>query len=121
MKIFLINTGKTKLSYLREGIQIFEKRIRRYIPFESSEIAEGRSLVKYIDKSDYSVLIDERGRQFSSLDFADYIQKIMNRGLSAVYFFTGGADGFSEEVYERADKLISLSKMKSRYSMWITS
>jgi 23S rRNA (pseudouridine1915-N3)-methyltransferase len=117
MKIFLINTGKTKLSYLREGIQIFEKRIRRYIPFESSEIAEGRSLVKYIDKSDYSVLIDERGRQFSSLDFADYIQKIMNRGLSAVYFFTGGADGFSEEVYERADELISLSKMTFTHEM----
>jgi 23S rRNA (pseudouridine1915-N3)-methyltransferase len=117
MKIFLINTGKTKISYLKEGIQIFEKRIRRYVPFESNEIPEGRSLLKYIDRSDYSVLLDERGRQFSSRELADYIQKLMNRGLTAVYFFTGGADGFSDEIYERADEIISLSKMTFTHEM----
>jgi 23S rRNA (pseudouridine1915-N3)-methyltransferase len=127
MKLYLINTGKTKISYLKEGIHIFEKRIGRYISFESYELpeiknagrssvhrireAEGKNLIKYIEKSDYSVLLDEKGREFNSIEFSEYIQKLMNRGLSAVYFFTGGADGFSDEVYNRADEVISLSKM----------
>ncbi len=127
MKIYLINTGKTKISYLKEGIHIFEKRISRYIPFESYEIpeiknirgssvhkmkeAEGKNLIKYIEKSGYSILLDEKGREFNSIEFSNYIQKLMNRGLSAIYFFTGGANGFSDEVYNKADEVISLSKM----------
>ena len=127
MKIYLINIGKTKISYLREGINNYEKRIRRYMPFESYEIpeiknikgssvhkikeAEGRSIIKHIEKSDYSILLDQKGRELNSIEFAEYIQKLMNKSLSSVYFFTGGADGFSDEVYDKADELISLSKM----------
>jgi 23S rRNA (pseudouridine1915-N3)-methyltransferase len=127
VKIYLINVGKTNISYLKDGIDLFEKRIRRYIPFEIYEIpeskklkgssayaikeAEGKNIIKYIEKSDYSVLLDKKGKELDSVEFSDYIQKLMNKGLSCIYFFTGGVNGFSEEVYKRTDDLLSLSKM----------
>ena len=133
MKIHLINVGKTNISYLAEGMHIFEKRIRRYIPFEILEIpelknikgssvyalkeAEGRNLIKYIEKSDYSILLDKKGKELDSVEFSDYIQKLMNKSLSAVYFFTGGVNGFSDEVCARANDLISLSKMTFTHQM----
>ena len=133
MKIYLINAGKTNISYLAHGIHDFKKRIKRYIPFEILEIpelknikgssvyalreAEGRNLIKYIEKSDYSILLDKKGKEFDSVEFSDYIQKMMNKSLSAVYFFTGGVYGFSEEVYARANDLISLSKMTFTHQM----
>ncbi|UCH14445.1 MAG: 23S rRNA (pseudouridine(1915)-N(3))-methyltransferase RlmH, partial [Bacteroidales bacterium] len=110
-----------------------EKRIRRYIPFEIIEIpefkrnksssvytqreAEGRKLIKYIDKSDYSILLDKKGKELDSVEFSVYIQKLMNKSLSAVYFFTGGVDGFCEEVYARTNDLLSLSKMTFTHQM----
>ncbi len=133
MKIYLINVGKTNINYLADGIYEFEKRIRRYIPFEILEVpelkktkslsvyaqreAEGRNLIKYIEKSDYSVLLDKRGKELDSVEFSVYIQKLMNKSLSAVYFFTGGVNGFSEEVYAGANDLISLSKMTFTHQM----
>jgi len=133
MKIYLINVGKTNISYLAEGIHEFEKRIRRYIPFEILEIpelkrikgspvyalkeAEGRNLIKYIKKSDYSILLDKKGKEFDSVEFSDYIQKLMNKGLSTIYFFSGGVNGFSGEVYSRAHDLLSLSKMTFTHQM----
>jgi 23S rRNA (pseudouridine1915-N3)-methyltransferase len=133
MKIYLINVGKTNISYLKEGIDLFEKRIRRYIPFEIYEIpesknlkgssvyaikeAEGKNLIKFIEKSDYSILLDKKGKELDSLEFSNYIQKLMNRGLSVIYFFTGGANGYSEEVYSRANDLLSLSKMTFTHQM----
>ena len=133
MKIYLINVGKTNISYLKEGIYLFEKRIRRYIPFEIYEIpelknvkgssayaikeAEGKSIIKFIERSDYSVLLDKKGREFDSVEFSDYIQKLMNKGLSSLYFFTGGVNGFSAEVYSRVDDLLSLSKMTFTHQM----
>jgi len=127
MKIFLINTGKTNLNYLKEGISVYEKRIRRYIPFEIYDIREpkkskglpadkikeneGKNIIKYIDKSDYSVLLDKNGKDFDSFEFAGYIQRLMNQGLSNIYFFTGGDAGFSDEVYTKTSDIVSLSKM----------
>lgn len=133
MKIYLINVGKTNIGYIKDGIYIFEKRIRRYIPFEIYEIpelksimgapgskikeAEGKSLIKFIQKSNYSVLLDKKGKELDSVEFSRYIQKLMNKGLSGIYFFTGGAHGFSGEVYNRADDLLSLSKMTFTHQM----
>ncbi len=133
MKIYLVNVGKTNISYLKEGIDLFEKRIRRYIPFEINEIpepknikgssadalkeAEGRNLIKFMQKSDYSVLLDKKGKEFDSVEFSDYIQKLMNKGLSSIYFFTGGVNGFSGEVYSRSNDLLSLSKMTFTHQM----
>jgi len=133
MKIYLINVGKTNISYLADGIHEFEKRIRRYIPFEILEIpelkkikgssadtlreAEGRSLIKYIEKSDYSILLDKKGKELDSVEFSDYLQKLMNKGISTIYFFTGGVNGFSGEVFSRANDLLSLSKMTFTHQM----
>lgn len=127
MKIFLINTGKTNLNYLKEGISVYEKRIQRYIPFEIYDIpgpkkskglpsdkikeTEGKKIIRYIDKSDYSVLLDKNGKDFDSVEFAGYIQGLMNQGLSNIYFFTGGDTGFSDEVYTKTSDIVSLSKM----------
>ncbi len=133
MKIYLINAGKTNIRYLADGIHEFEKRIRRYIPFEIIDIpelkkikgssvnklreAEGRNLIRYIEKSDYSILLDKKGKELDSVEFSVYIQKLMNKGLSTIYFFTGGVNGFSEEVYSRAHDLLSLSKMTFTHQM----
>jgi 23S rRNA (pseudouridine1915-N3)-methyltransferase len=133
MKIYLINVGKTNISYLKDGIDLFERRIQRYIPFKVYEIpeskklkgssvyaikeAEGKNLIKFIEKSDYSILLDKKGKELDSLEFSDYIQKLMNKGLSDIYFFTGGVNGFSEEVYSRANDLLSLSKMTFTHQM----
>ncbi len=127
MKIYLINTGKTNINFIKEGISIYEKRIRRYLSFEIYNIAEskklkglsddktketeGKSIIKYIEKSDYSVLLDKNGKDFDSFEFAGYIQRLMNQSLSNIYFFTGGNAGFSEEVYTKKSDSISLSKM----------
>lgn len=133
MKIYLINVGKTNIRYLNEGILIYEKRIKRYVPFEIYDIpelkktkglsinnlkdSEGKSIIKYIEKSDYSILLDKKGKEFDSPEFSGYIQRLMNRSLSTAYFFTGGVNGFSKDVYSKADELISLSKMTFPHQM----
>lgn len=133
MKIYLINVGKTNISYLKEGIYEFETRIRRYIPFEIFEIpelkkikgssvsavkeAEGKNILKLMEKSDYSILLDKKGKELDSVEFSDYIRKLMNKGLSTIYFFTGGVNGFSGDVYSRAHDLLSLSKMTFTHQM----
>lgn len=127
MKIRLIVVGKTQQSYVKEGFEIFRKRLINYLPFEEVIIPtlkntksfspddfrkkEGELILKKIESSDYNILLDENGKSFSSVDFAAVIQKKMNMGLKAVNFIVGGAYGFSPEVYQSANEKISLSKM----------
>jgi 23S rRNA (pseudouridine1915-N3)-methyltransferase len=126
MQIKLIQTGKTRFAYLQEGISDYHKRIRHYINFEEITIPdvkkskslsiaeirkkEGEQILKLIDKADFLILLDERGKQSSSEEFAGFIRKNMNSGRDIVLLI-GGAYGFSEEVYLRANDKISLSKM----------
>lgn len=126
MQITLIQIGKTKFSYLQEGISDYQKRLKHYINFEEVTIAdlknaknlssaeikkkEGEMLLKLIDKAAFLVLLDERGKQSSSEEFAEFIRKNMNSGKDIVLVI-GGAYGFSEDVYSRANDKISLSKM----------
>jgi len=126
MKITLLQTGKTRFGYLQEGINDYHKRISHYLPFEEITIPdlkntknlgvpeikkkEGEMILKFIDKSVRLILLDERGKQEDSEKFAAFIVKNMNSGRDIV-FLIGGAYGFSEEVYSRADEKISLSKM----------
>jgi len=126
MQITLIQTGKTRFAYLLEGINDYHKRILHYIKFSEITIPdlrntknlsfaelrrkEGEQILKIIDKSAFLVLLDERGRQSSSEEFAEFVKKNMNSGRDIVLVI-GGAYGFSEEVYARADDKISLSKM----------
>ena len=126
MRITLIQLGKTRFAYLQEGISDYHKRIRHYINFEEITISdlknsknlsateikkrEGEQMLNLIDKTTFLVLLDENGKQNSSVEFASYIMKSINSGRDIVLFI-GGAYGFSDEVYSRANDKLALSNM----------
>lgn len=127
MKISLFVVGKTNHNYLSPGIDDYTKRINHYIPFNIQYIAdakntknlsqaqqkqaEGQNLLNAFEKSDYVVLLDERGKEFTSKDFSSFIEKKMQTVAKRLVFVVGGPYGFSEDVYQRANEKISLSKM----------
>ncbi|NJK85944.1 MAG: 23S rRNA (pseudouridine(1915)-N(3))-methyltransferase RlmH [Bacteroidales bacterium] len=126
MKIVLINTGKTTENHIKEGLDVYFKRLSHYFPLEIIDIPEvktkqpgaekqkemeGELLLKYIPKYDYVIVLDEKGMEYSSEEFAGHLQKLMNRGIKSLAFITGGAYGFSKEVYAKAHERISLSRM----------
>ena len=127
MKISLLGVGKTVHSYLTQGIDEDTKRISRYCPFSIQYIAdakttkslsqeqqkqlEGDNIAAALDKSDYVVLLDEHGKEFTSVDFSTYIERKMQSVPKRLVFIIGGPYGFSKEIYGRANEKISLSKM----------
>ena len=126
MKIELFFIGKTNKKYLNEGISIYEQRLKHYVPLVIKEIPEpklktgnaikikeleGEAILRAMSKSDYIILLDEKGEHFSSTGFAKHMQSIMNRGTRNLAFVVGGAYGFSEAVYKKAHARLSLSKM----------
>lgn len=127
MKISLLVVGKTVHSYLNQGIDEYTKRISRYCPFTIQYIAdakttkslsqeqqkqlEGDNIAAALDKSDYVVLLDEHGKEFTSVDFSAYIERKMQSVPKRLVFIIGGPYGFSKEIYGRANEKISLSKM----------
>lgn len=112
---------------------MYEKRLSAYISFKQEVIAdlkntknlsfneqkerEGELFLKNIQKTDFVVLLDERGKQFSSEEFADFLQKRLNASTKQLVFIVGGAYGFSQAMYARADAQISLSKMTFSHQM----
>lgn len=133
MNIKLILVGKTEEKYLREGIEIFEKRLKNYINFEmivipslkdtkslSPQIVkekEGELILKQVSKYDKIILFDEKGFEFTSMDYSVFLQKHMNAGVKNLCFVVGGAFGFSDEVYKKADQKVALSKMTFSHQM----
>lgn len=81
------------------------------------KVAEGKSILATLDKSDYVVLLDEHGKEMRSMEFAAYIQKRMLGGTRRLVFVVGGPYGFSPDVYSRANDKISLSKMTLSHEM----
>lgn len=133
MEFVLLTVGRTRMKFVEDGINEYRGRMQRYTPFSIAElpdIKDAKSLTEDIQKqkegvliiqrilpSDYVILLDERGRDFSSLQFAEYVQKIMASGRKRTVFVIGGPYGFSKEVYERADAKISLSRMTFNHEM----
>lgn len=133
MDIQLLVVGKTTLGYVKEGIQEYLKRLSRYIPYEIIELpdarragkisqaeqkeAEGEQILRKITDSDMVILLDERGKQYTSREFADYLERSMSSGRKRMIFVVGGPYGFSEAVYSRSNGLISLSKMTFNHEM----
>lgn len=132
MKYETIYLGKTKDSFLSEGIKEYSKRLSRYtshsikvikekkkgqMSVEKSKEFEGRQLLESIDPSSYIVALDFSGPQFSSTEFASLISKWENRNVKLVCFVIGGPDGLSDEVKQKADMLFSLSKMTFTHDM----
>ena len=127
MKLSLFFTGKTSADYLKKGIAEYEKRIKRYINFEIKTVKdlkvsksmpvktvkqkEGEEILKQIKNNDILILLDEKGKQFTSREFAQFINHKNSTGVKHLIFLIGGAYGFSEQIYKRANRKISLSQM----------
>lgn len=133
MKIEILVTGKTKTDFFKKGIEAYLCRLLHYVPCALVElpdvkvtaakgeagqkIAEGKQMMSYFEQSDTVVLLDERGTQFSSREFAGFMQKRMASGAKRLLFVVGGTYGFSDEVYQRADYKMSLSRMTFPHDM----
>lgn len=127
MKIKFIQTGKTTEKYLLSGINEFKKRLSRYSKIQLIEIPdlkntksltpeqvkfnESEQQIKFIEKNDYLILLDENGKSFTSIEFAKYIQNKGVSGFGQLCFLIGGAFGFHESIYKIASDKISLSPM----------
>ncbi len=126
MRITLLQTGKTRDRFIIEGVEEFRKRVVRYAPFVIETVPdlrnsrnmttkevqekEGVMILKRIKAGDYLILLDERGKEFHSIGFAEHLNKLEGR-VNHVFFVIGGPYGFSEAVYSRANEKFSLSKL----------
>ena len=132
MKIKLVCIGKTGKSFLVEGEKEYTKRLSHYVKFEKVEIPDiknAKSLSKeqilekegelILDKCSNAeiILLDERGKQFSSVDFSNFLQEKFNYSSKDIAFVIGGPYGFSNKVYEASSRKISLSKMTFSHQM----
>ncbi|HLV41709.1 MAG TPA: 23S rRNA (pseudouridine(1915)-N(3))-methyltransferase RlmH [Brumimicrobium sp.] len=133
MKTKLIYVGKTGKPFLIEGEKEYTKRVKRYTSFETIELPdlknskkrseleiktiEAEAILKKIKPNDYVVLLDEKGSEYSSVEFSEFIQKQFNSGAQGLVFVIGGPYGFSEEVYRRANDKLALSKLTFSHQM----
>ena len=133
MKIKLICIGKTGKGFLVDGENEYLNRLKHYVNIERIEIPdlknakklsieqikslEGKEIMSKINPGEQLILLDDKGKDFTSEKFADFIQKKFNQGGKALVFVIGGAYGFSKEVYDRSDSLLSLSKMTFSHQM----
>ncbi len=133
MKICLLVIGKTDAVYVRQGIEEYEKRLKRYISFEMRVLPdvknvknrgeslqkerEGELILEQLQPGDVVVLLDERGQQYSSIEFSTYLSQKMLGGIKRLVFVIGGPYGFSEAVYRRGNEKVSLSRMTFSHQM----
>lgn len=133
MKMTLLTVGKTDKDWVRQGLDIYVSRLKHYVPFSVVEIPElknvsamtkaqikekeGELILKNVRPSDEVVLMDERGRQYTSIELAKVLQDKMTYSGKDLVFVIGGAYGFSDAIYKRAESKISLSKMTFSHQM----
>lgn len=133
MKIALLTVGKTDRDWVKQGLDIYMSRLKHYVPFSIIEIPElknvsalskeqiktkeGELILKNLKPTDEMILLDEKGRMFSSMEFAGFIKDKMTYATKNIVFVIGGAYGFSDEVYSRASSKISLSRMTYSHQM----
>ncbi|MBQ9639686.1 MAG: 23S rRNA (pseudouridine(1915)-N(3))-methyltransferase RlmH [Bacteroidales bacterium] len=133
MDILLLMIGKTDEKYLCDGIALYESRLRHYanvrllplnevrgghlLGVEELKRREAELIEKELKPTDCVVLLDEHGRQYRSVEFADFLQGRMNAGTRRLVFIIGGAFGFSPTLYSRAQFKLSLSAMTFNHQM----
>lgn len=133
MKITLLQIGKTDEAWIKEASGIYAARLKHYTSFEAIELPalklagkiteeqqkeeEGKLILKRLQPSDRLILLDERGKEFTSEKFAGWISKQQTGGVKQLVFLIGGPFGFSPELYARADERISLSQMTFSHQM----
>ena len=133
MRVTLLCVGKTDDGQLAAIIDKFQQRLKHYIPFNMVSIPdvkntkhlradqqrakEATAILKQVSPSDHVVLLDERGSEHRSVDFAGYLNKLMVGSVQHVVFVVGGPYGFEETIYQRANGRLSLSKMTFSHQM----
>ncbi len=133
MKLCLLMVGETDDNDLKVAIDRYLKRLGHYCTLETCVIrppkkfkklssdalktAEGKLILEHLSAQDMLIMLDEKGKQFSSVAFAEKLQKWLNGGSKRLVFLIGGAYGFSEEVYKRADSKLALSSMTLTHQM----
>lgn len=133
MNIVLIVIGKNDESWLQQAFALYTNRLKHYINFETLSIPvlknaknlstdiqkkkEGELILNNLLTSDFVVLLDEHGKQYSSIAFSGFLNQKMSSGIKRLVFVTGGPFGFSEDVYKRANEKVSLSKMTFSHQM----
>ena len=133
MKIILLTVGKTTSSNLIKLQEDYQNRLKFYIPFELVVIPELKNtknlsvseqvekeadlILKQLESNDEIILLDEKGKQFTSVGFSEFISKKMLSSIKRTVFVVGGPYGFSERVYNRANSMVSLSAMTFSHQM----
>lgn len=103
-----IKTEKVELPDIKNARKLSEEEVKQ---------KEGEQFLKHIQPGDRVILLDEKGKSFTSMQFSQYLQKTMNTGAKQVYFLVGGPYGFSDAIYQRADSKIRLSDMTFSHQM----
>ncbi len=133
MNIKLLVVGKTAKGFINEGVEEYVKRLKHYINFNIEVIAELKNsdrlskeelqrreailIEKHINKEDFIIILDEKGKEYKSVEFADMLQQKMNTSVKNLVFVVGGAYGFGKEIKAKYDSKISLSKMTFSHQM----
>ena len=133
MKVKFIVIGKTTDKYIIPGIEEYNKRLKRYCTYEYVELGgvklgksataeetkrkEEEIVFNKLNKSDFLILLDEKGVEYTSKKFGDFLKKHQMTGTKRVVFLIGGAYGFSEAVYKRANSKLALSQMTFTHQM----
>ena len=133
MKILLLVIGKTDEKYLIEGLDKYRNRLKHYIGFDYEEIPdiknrkslsedqqkklEGDLILSKVKAGDKLVLLDDKGKDYSSVAFSKHLQQQMNSGIKRLVFVVGGPYGFDASVYAKAQGKLSLSKMTFSHQM----
>jgi 23S rRNA (pseudouridine1915-N3)-methyltransferase len=133
MKIAFMQIGKTTDNNMSELVDLYSKRIKKYIPFEvitipelkntknmpvqEQQMKEAGKIIQSLSVDDYVVLLDERGKEYRTIEFSSFLEKTFLLPKKRIIFIIGGPWGFSEAVYAKADQKISLSKMTFSHQM----
>lgn len=130
MNIRIVAIGKISSRHIKEGAEVYVQRLSHYTKLEILELPdvknqdpsiqkekEGTLFLKQLKNDDYVILLDEKGEMFTSREFANALQKRMNSSVKVLVLLIGGAFGFSEDVYQRADAKWSLSKLTFNHEM----
>ena len=133
MKIKLLAIGKTDSKALQELISDYSRRLNRYLPFELEVIPdikhtknlseaeqiqkEAKVILAKLERDDHLIVLDERGKQYSSIDFSKFLQQKMNAGIKKLVFVIGGPYGLDPSVHQKSVGSWSLSQLTFSHQM----
>lgn len=133
MKVILLTVGKTNEINFKNAISEYQKRLKFYLQFEMEELPElkntkslseeqqkqreGEGILRALSESDDVFLLDDKGADYTSVQFSSFMEKRMAAGARRLVFVVGGPYGFSAAVYARANGKVSLSRMTFSHQM----